>query len=809
MNIAGRRRQSGQLLPIAAVGFIVVAAIAGLAIDTSRDYLIKRDAQNAADFAALAAAKQMTLSGNLSVAIAPGSAAVRAAHDFASNNGFNTIYNSGCDSTTGGFTTTWFDVSGLPCNATSGFNFKVSINEPVVALQGAPVPTVCQGPGKFSCVQVVITASVAQLFASVIGVNRAFVTVGGSAYATLPGSSTDAPPPNTLVLYQPQSGCNPATQQCFDATKPVGRSQMSCTGGTNNCPTFWTNPNTNPAIYGYDGNYFTPASDLPVVVSNGDMVIQSRTTLCDPFNGGTCAKNAVKGPKGFALASGASVHCSQFGGGASAITPCTTNKQPGPNEIDANQTPYSTPTYWRPTVDTSKLSGCGSLVLNGQKVYGPCANAQEPFLIEPGVYSSIVINHGTYEFDQGLYDITGTAPVNTATGAGYWANGIDHSQETSADFDLCTGGGATACPNLTAGIWFGHGGGAFSAYVTPTSGSCSGGAQGASGGGGDSTIISANAVVFRFESGSGGFVSTHEVAGLTMAGPGVNSLASVNGAPLLIDEENNSFIHIDAASSNNNQVQGVIYQTSSATGGGVEINLGMAGSSGTAMTGEVLAYTFTVFGTTGKLDFQNGYGAGTVSGIQTSGKNETSIISSVTLQAAQPGYQTLTVNYFDEFAMDAYDQFIKINNGAPIFFSQGVWAGTPPAGAPLPPPSNNPGDAYPSYPTSGQAGNYVVKSMNPPDWTYSIPNSNGSTIELNGNWMWGHEWDITGWNGWGANFVTVKYTFPVPAGSYVAVAVFVSDGDHCGDYAYASQVFKNTGGPGPGQQTIGGVSLIQ
>jgi hypothetical protein len=283
----------------------------------------------------------------------------------------------------------------------------------------------------------------------------------------------------------------------------------------------------------------------------------------------------------------------------------------------------------------------------------------------------------------------------------------------------------------------------------------------------------------------------------------------VNGAPLLIDEENNSFIHIDAASSNNNQVQGVIYQTSSATGGGVEINLGMAGSSGTAMTGEVLAYTFTVFGTTGKLDFQNGYGAGTVSGIQTSGKNETSIISSVTLQAAQPGYQTLTVNYFDEFAMDAYDQFIKINNGAPIFFSQGVWAGTPPAGAPLPPPSNNPGDAYPSYPTSGQAGNYVVNSMNPPDWTYSIPNSNGSTIELNGNWMWGHEWDITGWNGWGANFVTVKYTFPVPAGSYVAVAVFVSDGDHCGDYAYASQVFKNTGGPGPGQQTIGGVSLIQ
>lgn len=804
-----RRRQSGQLLPIAAIGFIVIAAIAGLAIDTSRDYLIKRDAQNAADFAVLAAAKQMTLSGNLSIAIAPSSAAVQAAHDFAANNGFNTIYGNGCDSTTGGFTTTWFDVSGLPCSATTGFTNKVSINQPVVALPGQPVPTACTGAGKFSCVQVVITVSVAQLFASVIGINRAYVTVGASAFATLAGSSTDAPPPNTLVLYQPQAGCLPASQQCFDETKPVSRSLLSCTGGANNCPTFWTRPGTTPAIYGYDGNYFTPASDLTTVVSNGDMVIQSRTTLCDPFSGGTCAKYAVRGPRGFAIPTGAKVYCSTFGTGATILTPCTTTGQPSLSEIDANQTGYSPPAYWRPTVDTSKLASCGSLVLNGQKVYGPCASASEPYLISPGFYSYIVINHGTYEFDQGLYDITGTAPVNTASGAGYWANGIDHSLENAADFDLCSGGGATACPGLTAGIWFGHGGGSFSAYVTPTSGSCTGGASGASGGGGDATIISANAVAFRFEPTSAGFVSTHEVAGLTMAAPGINSLSSVNGAPLLIDEENNSFIHIDAASSSNNQIQGVIYQTSSATGGGVEINLGLAGSSGTAMTGEVLAYTFTTFGTTGKIDFTNGYGAGTVSGIATSGKNETSIITSVTLTAASPGYQTLTVNYFDEFAMDAYDLFIKINNGSPIFFSQGMWAGIPPAGAPLPPPSNNPGDLYPAYPSWAEAGGYTVNSMSPPDWTYNIPSSSGSTIEVAGNWMWGHEQDVTGWAGWGANYVTVKYTFPVPAGSYVAVAVFVSDGDHCGDYAFASQVFRNTGGPGPGTSTIGGVSLIQ
>src|SRR5947208_16089233 len=99
MTPRSRRRQSGQLLPIVAVGFVVLAAIAGLAIDASRDYLAKRNAQNAADFAALAAAKAMTLSGNLSVSISPNTAPVYAAHDFAANNGFTTNFNTACDNT--------------------------------------------------------------------------------------------------------------------------------------------------------------------------------------------------------------------------------------------------------------------------------------------------------------------------------------------------------------------------------------------------------------------------------------------------------------------------------------------------------------------------------------------------------------------------------------------------------------------------------------------------------------------------------------------------------------------------------------
>ncbi|HSS94412.1 MAG TPA: pilus assembly protein TadG-related protein, partial [Candidatus Dormibacteraeota bacterium] len=811
----------GQILPIAAAGFVVLAAIAGLAIDTSRDYLIKRNAQNAADFAALAAAKEMTISGNVSVALIANSNAIHAAHDFAANNGFSTIYGNACDSTAGGgFTTSWFDAAGYACGATTGFTTKVSVNSPAVALPGAPVPPVCQGAGQFSCVQVVISASVGQLFASVLGINRAYVTVGAAAHATLPGSNINAPPPQALVIYQPQANCVTASQQCFDETKPVKRTLLSCSVVGNNCPTFWSRQGSSPKIYGFDGQYFIPPTDLSAVQSNGDMVIQDRTTLCDSYGGVVCASGAVKGTNGFTLAAGAKVYCSKYGAGAVTVTPCTTAGQATLNELDANQGAFSPQAYWYPTVDTTGLKNCGGLVLNGQAVYGPCLNAAEPYLIEPGFYSYIVINHGTYEFDQGLYDITGIAPVNTATGGGYTANGIDHSQETAAsDFDLCTAGLANSCPTLTAGVWIGHGGGNFSAYVAPTSGSCAGGFSGANGGGGDPTIIGGNSSVFRMEPTSGGFVTTHEVTSLNIAGAGVNSMTAVGGSPLAIDLENNSFVHLDSQPGSSNQFQGIIYQTANATAGGVEVNLGM-NNSGAAVIGQVLAYTFTTFGTSGTMDFSNGYGAGTVPGIQTSGKNETSIISSVTLTAAAPGYETLTVNYTDEWAMDAYDQFIKVNNGTPVFFSQGIWTSVPPPGAPQPPPTNNPGDQFPAYADPAHPGTYNLLSTGPvgaqpasADWLYNIPSSNGATIEVSGAWMWGHEKDFAGvapyFANSGPNIATVKYTFPIPSGQYVAVTVFVSDGDRCGDYAYASHTFKNTGGPGPGQQTVGTVDLAQ
>jgi Putative Flp pilus-assembly TadE/G-like len=823
-----RSRQGGQVLPIFAAALLVMCALAGLAIDASRDYLIKRQAQNAADFAVLAASKQMTYMANFKNPLAGGSNPVVAAHDYAANNGFKTIYNQSCDQTSGTtFTTTWFDVSGLPCNATSGFTNKVTLNSPPIGIPGSPVPLACTGKGANSCVQVVITTQISQLFTTVLGISHAYVTVAASAEATLPMSSFDAPPPMAVVLYQPQAGCDSAEQQCFDETKPVARQQLSCASAqNNNCPTFWGRQGTAPKIYGYDGSVLSNPGDYTTLQSAGDMVIQDRTTICDSYNGATCSPNAAVGASGYAVPAGAHVYCSNHVGGGGA---CTNTGQSNLSTLYSNQTSYVQPSYWVPFVDTTELKDCGSLVLNGQPVYGPCSNAQEPFQIGNGFYHYIVINHGTYEFASGLYDITGKAPVNRATGIGYTANGIDHSRETGADFDLCTGGQPDSCPNLTAGIWIGHGGGSFGAFQGPQAGSCTNGVAGSGGGGGDATIISGSGVVFRFEPGSLGFVSTHEVQAMTLAGAGVGSVDDVNGSPLLFDMENNGWIHLDTARGAQggngippNTTSGIIFQTPYATGGGVELDPSMAGFDASnvelpAVQGQILAYSLTIFGQAGgTLDFTNGYGGGSVPGIGTSGRDETSIIGKPTLKAGAAGYSVLTVNYQDEYMMDAYDVYVKINNGSPQFFSQGIWNGTPGPGAPLPPPTNNPGDANPAYPSAGASGNYTIVGMNGLnyDWLYSIPGGNGATIEAKGNWTWGHQNDqrITGdpnGNNQGAYTGQLVYTFPNPAGNYLSVTVFFIDGDRCGDYAYATYTFKSTGGPGPGQQSAGSVSLVQ
>lgn len=127
--------------------------------------------------------------------------------------------------------------------------------------------------------------------------------------------------------------------------------------------------------------------------------------------------------------SGAKTFCSAYGSGATTSIPCITTGQGTVQELDGNQASFLGPSFWSPNVSTAGLANCGGLILNGGPVTGSCADAQEPYVIKPGSYTHIVVNHGTYEFDQGLFDITGVAPVNSLTAAGYTADGIDHSQE--------------------------------------------------------------------------------------------------------------------------------------------------------------------------------------------------------------------------------------------------------------------------------------------------------------------------------------------------------------------------------------------
>jgi hypothetical protein len=501
------------------------------------------------------------------------------------------------------------------------------------------------------------------------------------------------------------------------------------------------------------------------------------------------------------------------------------------------------------------------LILNGDTVANSFANSTggaiaapnsacdastDPYQVQPGIYSYIVVNHGTYEFNAGFYDVTGNAPVNTRTGSSYnntGANGIDHSQEANSsgssdqDWDLCNTQTATGCSGLTAGVWIGHGAGWSGALSNGTNGACTGGISGTysgtGGGGGDPTVISGGGVTFRLESSAGGFVVTSEVQTIQLSSPGVGSESDVNGAPLLIDEENNNFIHLDGNTSGSSisQYSGLIYQTQAATGGGVEIDPGLAGNpvgQGNevgAVSGQIWAYSLTTFGSNGTaVDFTDDYSdisQPSVSGAA-GGRKETSIVSGTTLTGAVDGsgnpvagMETLKINYTDEWALDAYNAYVKVNSSKPVFFSSGIWNPTPSVGASVPPASNNPGDSNPAYPNpnsvpAGYTAQYDPVTKKNTDWTVSIPNGGptNSTFEISGNWTWGHEHDISGANS-GSDKSTLKYTFPTPAGSNASITIFVTDGDRCGDYYLISASFSNVGPVGSGSQTSGTVAIAR
>jgi len=572
--------------------------------------------------------------------------------------------------------------------------------------------------------------------------------------------------------------------------------------------------------------------------------------FCDPCGVGVtgCNLGDAVGSNGFAIATGANLYCSNPGGAGTQLpTPCT-NAGPGgaaTTPLYANETTFLSHT-WAPSVDLSGLRTCGTLLLNGDTVANSLSSstcappASEPYTVMPGIYQWIVVNHGSYGFEPGIYDITGKAPVNT-NAAGF-ANGIDHSLETSADWDLCTTAALnpTACngvagqPLLQSGVWMGHGSLLSAAPGTTTFGNCAGAAT-TLGGGGDQTVVNAIGVVFRFESTSMGFVSTSEVQSIGMTSPGLGQMRQVGGAPLLFDLENDSFIHIDAStvresdSRGLNQYAGIIYQTFSADGGGVEINPGFptcfdgegGGTQNNAVAGQVYAYSYTSFGQAGAFDWSNGDGGAATPTVTTSGNQENSILVSSVLQAGPtPTTESLVVKYADEWALDAYDAYVKINSGSPVYFSDGIWNPRPGGGQTLPPNTgaSTPSDVNPAVPTGTEAGaiNYsrAIDANGNPDWTMTYPvggiygPANGSTFRVDGNWIWGHERALTTAVS-GNNFATLTYTFPVPAGQTVTISMFMTDGDRCGDYVTSTWTFNNVGTPAPGVQVIGSVRLEQ
>jgi Flp pilus assembly protein TadG len=834
-------QRRGQAMVIFALIFVVLVGFAGLSLDATHLYLVQHTAQNAVDAAALAAGKRLAGATQGSPPPDSNDLSAIAAHDFAAADGFITTRSTACDrtiisGTNAQFTTTWYDKAGLACGTTSGFNNAVSIAVPPYILTPH-----CQA-SPYNCMQIIVQSRVQNYLMGSLGIPTSLVQASATVYAQPSGTFYDVPAPLALYLYEKAGLSCSAGYQCFNRTKAPTRSNLNCSP-TDNCPTFWVQPGADMVVVGVDGTSLNPPADTVAMESNGDMVLGGSGTFCD-INGipiTSCSRWSATGAKGFAIAPGATLYCTG-GAGTKLPTPCTPAGPGGYGlgQVIGNETNFLPHDTWTPRVNLTGLPNCGTVVLNGGTVANSGSTcpppASEPYNLLPGIYNSIVVNHGAYTFEPGVYDILGVAHVNDLNGMGQYADGIDHSYETaSSDWDLCnnTTLSPTACPSLTAGVWIGHGQLSYVNAGTTTYGTC-GGAATVLGGGGDPTSITAHGVTFRFESGSAGFVSTSEVTYIAMTSPGLGQERRVNGAPLLFDMENNHFIHIDASGTRDsedrktNTFSGTIYQQLSATAGGVELNPGRpsrrdgedGGVSNNPVVGQIIAYSYTAFGQAGAMDYSNGTGGAATPTVTTSGNQENQILSSSKLVAGPtPTTESLVVAYTDEWALDAYDAYVKINSNSPVYFSDGIWNPRPILGATLPPNGVGqvPSDTNPAAPTGAEAGqgNYTRTSTGVASkWTMNYPvgssfgNHDGSTFTIDGNWIWGHERDLT--TSVRANdLATLTYTFPVPTGTTVTISMFMTDGDRCGDYVTAAWTFNNIGTPAPGVQVIGSVRLEQ
>ena len=885
---AARRRQRGQVLPIIALAAMVITAFTGLTVDLGHQFVVKRQLQAAADAAALAGATVLGGGAPKLMSSTPttyNNAAVVAAHDYAASDGFVTTMpssqggssanNYSPDCYTGGgagnFREMFFDssygtscASGLP---STGFTTAVQVNIPPQTIAGFPaVPTQCTlGSGDpYNCVQVVITTRVTNYIMGVFGAPNEYLEAVATGLANPHSIYVPLPQSYAAYLYEPATGC---TGQCYTPTSALSKGALSCT----NCPTMWAqNVGGQININGYNGAGLTPATHFPAVVSAGHMVNQENNLiLCDTYGGVVCTNNsAAAGTTGYALGPSANFYCGGANPPSNAV--CTNTTPPGAlQKVTGNSTTYAGQNFTL-QAPTTPSNDCGGLVLNGDPITstnsppvffnsngtamasapaGCYPSSSEPYTIEPGKYNYIVINHGAYEFEGGLYYVYGTAPVNTATVSGtVEANGIDHSQETTginSDWDLCqtatnNAAGTKACPTLTAGVWIGHGlncggGNKCGALVNSTGTTCANGTivGGTTGGGGDKTDISGSGVSFYFTAASAGLVSTREVDSIVLAGPNLGAMASVNNEPVLINMQSpTAWSHLDGNSGQNVQFTGMVYQTPTATAGGVDIDPNAGNHMATdqaTLIGQVLAYSLDFFGQGNSgngaaIDFTYGYGSSSTTPTG-AGNNETSLITipSNALTSAGSGQETLTVDYTDEWMLDAYDISIQVNSLTTYYFSRPLWTTPPNAynsgtySGSLPPQNGyTPSDANPEYMASGQGSPYYT----PPSpyvagtgtHEYLLHTDSGQSDDtvwdISGDWNWGNESNLTGSKS-ASYAAVVAYTFPVPSGTTVNIQMHVVDGDHCGDYDNVSVTLANVASGSGGVTGVGGTVLVQ
>lgn len=762
----------------------------------------------------------------------------------------------------------------------TGFTSAVQVNVPPVVQPGfPPIPSQCAvGTGNpDNCVQVVVFSKVTNYLMGIFGQPSEYLEAVATAYDA-PGNAgggggTSLPPSYGVNLYQPASGC---TGQCYTPTSALSKGPLACTGAGKNCPTLWTgavnsdgNGATDVTIRGLDGTKLTPNAHVTAVQSAGHVVDQtSNLIFCDGYNTPSCAGGSVgAGSKDYALGATARQYCS----GVTAGTPsnaCTNANPPGGlGQITGSSTAYSA-TSWTPPAPRVPVNDCGGLILNGDAITAanspavffnangsamsagsiPAAcvpGSNEPYSVMPGKYRYIVINHGVYNFNSGLFYVYGQAPVNTVLVSGSQeANGIDHSQELSGvtnDWDLCPNSSAgttavstTVCPTLTAGIWIGQGlpcdpnTNKCGTYTYGTATTCSNGTvtSGTVGGGGQYSYVTGTGVSFYFGSGSAGFVSTKEVIGLSLTAPAVGALTAVGGEPMLINQQNNAWTHLDsyAFTYYPTSFRGLIYQTSSATAGGVDIDPGMGNGNAlgnAALSGQIVAYSLDFFGTAGPaVDFSSGWGTGQPVG---AGNNESSIVTipSNALTPVGTTAEKLTINYQDEWAMDAYDISIQLNGSTTYYFSKPLWSiapNTAPTGGPYPPQNGyTPSDANPRYMSSAQGSPayappspYVAGSGTNEYTLHTHTGYADDTIwDVSGDWVWGNHSNLAG-GARGTYNATIAYTFPTPPGQTVSVLVHAVDGDHCGDYDDTAVTLNNvTGSGGGGLATTGSSQLVQ